>query len=412
MTTWNLTLTDENNQIARIDSAEFVKGIIQAALQKFLEAEMDEYIGAERYERSDERTGFRNGTKPRTLHLKVGTVCLRLPQARDGGFHTELFERYQRSERAFTLAIVEMWQNGVSSRKVSEITDALCGISFSKSTVSELCKSLDGQVSAWKARDLSEYACPYVFVDALYENVRKGGRVVREGVLIVTAVRSDGMREILDMAIADTESESSYNDLFSSLRRRGLFGVRLVTSDAHAGLKAAISRYFQGASWQRCQIHFMRDVLGKAPLKYREKLSADIRAVFNEADRDKAMNKAKEAADRWRDTCGRAADMIEDSIEQCLSVLAFPAEHQTHIRTNNVLERLNKEIRRRDRVIEIFPNEASMLRLIGSLLIEQSEEWISGTPYLEMGLLPGADAPVPLIEVIGHLDLASPRKAS
>lgn len=411
MTTWNLTLTDENNQSVLIDSAEFVKGIVQAALQMFLEAEMDEYIGAGYYERSDERTGFRNGTKPRTLNLKVGTIYLRLPQARDGGFHTELFKRYQRSERAFTLAIIEMWQNGVSNRKVSEITDALCGISFSKSTVSELCRELDEQVAAWKARDLSEYTYPYIFVDALYENVRVDGRIVRSGALIVSSVRKDGIREILDVAIADTESEASYNDLFSSLRKRGVAGVCLVTSDAHAGLKAAINRYFQGASWQRCQIHFMRDVLGKVSFRHREEISSDIGSIFGKADRKEAMDSAKEVAKKWRKVAPRVADMIEFDIEQCLSVLAFPEEHRIHIRTNNALERLNKEIRRRDRVIEIFPNEASMLRLISTLLIEQSEEWAGGKPYLEMGLLFSDSVSAPLIEVIGSAEHLSVKKA-
>jgi len=410
MTTWNLTLTDENNQTARIDSAEFVREIVQGALQVFLNAEMDEYIGAGYYERTDERTGLRNGTKPRTLNLKVGTIYLKLPQARDGGFHTELFERYQRSERAFTLAIIEMWQNGVSNRKVSEITDVLCGVSFSKSTVSVLCKALDEQVGAWKTRDLSGSTYPYIFVDALYENVRKGNRVIREGVLIITAIRNDGVREILDVAIADTESESSYNDLFSSLKKRGLSGVCLVTSDAHAGLKAAINRYFQGASWQRCQVHFMRDVLGKVSYKHREKLSVDVNAIFKETTRNKAMAKAKEVAGKWRGIINKTADMIEDDIEQCLSVLAFPEEHRVHIRTNNTLERLNKEIRRRDRVIEIFPNEASMLRLIGALCIEHSEEWIFAGPYLDMSLLEIDDEHV--ITAIEPIGPKKQRKAS
>jgi len=394
MADWNITLTDERNQTALVDSGEFVRGIVQDALQEFLQAEMTEHLGAGHYERTDMRTGVRNGYKPRTLNLTVGSVSLRVPQTRGSEFHTELFERYQRSERAFTLAIVDMWLNGVSSRKVADITDALCSVTFSKSTVSELCKSLDVQVDAWRSRDLSGHAYPYVFVDALYEHVRKDGKVVSEGLLVATGVRDDGIREVLDVAIADTESAASYNDLFGSLRERGVAGVRMVTSDAHSGLKAAIRRYFQGAAWQRCQVHFIRDAASKVSLKNRKELSEDIAVVFEEASKERAMVLASAVADKWRKAAPRVSAMIEDDIEQCLNALAFPEEHQERIRTNNAIERLNKEIRRRDRVVGVFPNEASALRLVCALCMEQSEEWLSSRPYLDMSLLDTDDAPI------------------
>ena len=394
MATTNAKPKSANNQVALIDTEDFIKGIVQTALQEFLEAEMTEFIGAGRYERTDERCDSRNGYKQRTLDLKVGSIWLSIPQARNGCFHTELFERYQRSERAFTLAIVEMWINGVSTRKVSGITEALSSVTFSKSTVSELCKSLDAQVDAWKARDLSAHEYPYVFVDALYEDVRKGGTVVSEGMLVVCGVRDDGKREILDAAIADTESSATYNELFCSLKERGVSGVRLVTSDAHSGLKAAIKRYFQGAAWQRCQVHFLRDATMKVSLKNRCEVSTDISSIFAIDLRDKAMQRAAEVADRWRAITPKVAAMVDEDIEQCLSVLAFPKEHQVHIRTTNPIERLNKEIRRRDRVIGIFPNEASAMRLVCTLCIEQSEEWLSSKPYLDMSLLDVDDGPV------------------
>lgn len=387
MTAWNFTLTNKHNQTVLIDSGEFVRSIVETALQEFLELERTEYLGAEPYERSEGRTGLRNGYKPRTLNLKVGCIHLRVPQTRDGGFHTELFERYQRSERAFTLAIIEMWLNGVSNRKVAEITEALSSVTFSKSTVSELCKSLDVQVDAWRSRDLSRHAYPYLFVDALYENVRAGDEVVSEGILIASGVRDDGVREILDVAVADTESAATYNDLFCSLKERGIGGVRLVTSDAHAGLKAAIKRYFQGAAWQRCQVHFMRDALGKVACKHRKELGEDISAIFDAEAKDTAMELAFAVAEKWHRLAPRVSKMVEDDIEQCLSVLAFPEEHQERIRTNNAIERLNEEIRRRDRVIRVFPNEASVLRLICTLCMEYSEEWLSSRAYLDMGLL-------------------------
>jgi len=394
MTAWNITLTNKDKQTALIDVNDFISGIVQTTLQEFLEAEMTEHIGAEPYERTDERTGQRNGYKDRELILKVGSICLRIPQARDGSFHTALFERYQRSERALTLAIIEMWLKGVSTRKVQDVTDALSSLTFSKSTVSELCKSLDAHVDEWKARDLSSHTYPYIFIDALYEDIRKAGSVVSEGVLIVVGVRDDGKREILDAAIADTESAASYNDLFSSLKERGVSGVMLVISDAHFGLKAAIKRFFQGASWQRCQVHFLRDAIGKVSSTNKEDLSSDIGSIFEETKKEDAMKRASEVAGKWRNTAPRVAKMIDEDIEQCLSVLAFPEEHQISIRTNNIMERFNEEIRRRDRVINIFPNEASALRLICAICIERSELWITGNPWLDMSLFDVDDKPV------------------
>jgi len=410
MTKSNLTLTREQEQTPLIDSKDFIKGIVQTTLQEILEAEMTEFIGAERHERTDERTGFRNGYKPRTLILKVGCIELRMPQARDGCFHTELFECYQRSERALTLAVVEMWLQGVSTRKVAAITDELSSVTFSKSTVSELCKSLDKEVSVWKSRDLSFYTYPYLFVDALYEDIRKGGSIVSTGVLIVCGVRADGKREILDVAVADTESAATYNELFSSLKERGISGVMLVTSDAHKGLKAAIKRYFQGASWQRCQVHFIRDALNKVSLKRRADLSKDIGSIFEEDKKEDAMQKAREIADKWRTVTPRVATMLDEDIEQCLNVLAFPKDHQIRLRTNNLMERLNEEIRRRDRVIGIFPNEDSVLRLIGSLCLETSESWLSRAPFLDMSLLDTDDEPV--AARIQYLQFNEERRAS
>ena len=386
----NATVKGSNPQDALIDSTDFIKEIVRSALQEFMEAEVTDYIGAEPWQRSSDRTGQRNGYKPRLLRLKVGTIELKVPKSRDGQFQTALFERFQRSERALILALMQMYQQGVSTRKVTDITEALCGASFSSSTVSDLCKALDDQVSAWKARDLSAHTYPYLFVDALYEDIRIGGVVVSSGVLIVTAVRDDGRREILEIVVANTESAATYSELFSSLIARGLSGVRLVTSDAHTGLKAAICRYFQGAAWQRCQVHFTRDVTGLVAFKHRKELSSDLSAVFARTSRSGALQKASEVAEKWRSVCVKASVLIEEDIEQCLSVLAFPSEHRRYLRTNNNLERLNEEIRRRTRVIRIFPNEASALRLIGSLCIEKSEQWTCGRRYLDTDL-PDAD---------------------
>jgi len=378
-------------QVARIDDEKFIREIVQSALQQFLEAEMTEYIGADPYERSAQRQGLRNGYKPRTLKLKVGTIELSVPQSRDGQFSTELFGRFQRSEQSFILALMQMYVSGVSTRKVTDITEALCGTSFSSSTVSSLCKGLDEQIGTWKKRDLGQCRYPYLFVDALYEHIRIAGVIVSEGVLIVSGVRADGRREILDVVVADSENEVTWADLFKDLKARGLSGVKLVVSDAHSGLKAAIDRYFQGAAWQRCQVHFMRDAAKKVAFRHRKQLLSDVASVFTETTMDAAKAKAASVADSWRDRSASVADLIDEDIEQCLSVLAFPSEHRRRLSTNNGMERLNEEIRRRTRVIRIFPDEKAAIRVIATLCIEKSEEWVTGKRYLDMSLLDKKD---------------------
>jgi putative transposase len=231
------------------DDPDFLRFIVERVIQEFLEAEMTAHLHADPYERSAARTGYRNGYKPRQLNTRVGTLTLQVPQDREGTFSTQLFARYQCSEKALVLALMEMYVEGVSTRKVRDITEVLCGTSFSKSLVSELAGQLDAELTAWRNRSLTETTYPYLSVDARYEHVRQDGRIVSQGVLIVTGVRGDGHREILAVAVADTESEATYQQLFRDLMARGLRGVRLVTSDAHTGLKAAIDRHFQGASW-------------------------------------------------------------------------------------------------------------------------------------------------------------------
>ena len=257
----------------------FLRGLVQSAVQAILDAEMAAHLGAGRYERSAGRTGYRNGSKPRTLHTRVGTLELRVPQDREGTFSTELFARYQRTEQALVTTLMEMYLQGVSTRKVAEITEQLCGTSFSKSQVSALTGRLDAELAAWRERPLS-VAYPYLAVDARYEHVRVDGRVVSQGVLIVAGVRADGHREILAVEVADTESEATYQELFRRLKARGVRGVEIVTSDDHAGLRSAIARHFQGASWQRCQVHFARNVQGRVGAKHRARLGADLRGIF------------------------------------------------------------------------------------------------------------------------------------
>jgi putative transposase len=256
-----------------LDNPGFLREIVERVVQQLLEAEMTEHIGAASCERTENRTGQRNGYKPRILRTRVGTLNLLVPQDREGTFSTRLFSRYQRNEKALVLALMQMYVEGVSTRKVKEVTEELCGTSFSKkSLLSKLAGDLDAELEAWRNRRLEARAYPYLFVDARYEKVRVDRRIVSQGVLIVSGVRDDGMREILAVEVADTESEATYQELFRALKRRGLSGVELVVSDEHKGLKAAITRHFQGASWQRCQVHYARNLLGMVPFAKRKEL--------------------------------------------------------------------------------------------------------------------------------------------
>ena len=319
----------------------------------------------------------------------MGTLNLAVPQYRQGTFSTRLFARYQRNEKALCLALMEMYVEGVSTRKVKEITEELCGTSFSKSLVSSLAGRLDAELEAWRNRRLEADAYPYLFVDARYEKARVDGRVVSQGVLVVSAVRApDGLREILAVEVADTESEATYHELFRSLKGRGLRGVELVVSDEHAGLKAAAERHFQGASHQRCQVHYARNLLGMVGHAKRKELASDVRAVFAAPALEPALKIACSVAEKWRQKGSpKVSEHLEEHIEECLSCLAFPESHRRRIRTTNGLERLNQEIKRRTRVVRIFPNPEACLRLVTALAVEQSEEWVTGRRYLDMGEL-------------------------
>ena len=368
-----------------LDDPGFLKEIVERVVQELLEAEMSEHIGAAPYERSAARTGQRNGYKPRTLRTRVGTLNLLVPQDREGTFSTGLFARYQRNEKALVLALMEMYVEGVSTRKVKDITEELCGTSFSKSVVSNLAGSLDAELRAWRSRPLEAAAYPYVFVDARYEKARVDGRVASQGVLVVSGVRDDGFREILGVEVSDTESEATYQELFRSLKRRGLSGVELVVSDDHEGLKSAISRHFQGASHQRCQVHYARNLLGMVGVAKRKELATDLRAIFAAPAREQALQIASSVSEKWREKGNeKVACHVEEHIEGCLACLAFPESHHRHIRTTNGLERFNQELKRRTRVVRIFPNREACLRLVSALAVEQSEEWLTGRRYLDM----------------------------
>ena len=371
-------------QAVLLDDPAFLRGIVERALQAVLEEEMTAPLGATRYERAEGRSGYRNGHKPRTLTTRVGTIELRVPQDRDGTFSTELFARYQRSEQALVATLMEMDVQGVSTRKVAAITEELCGTNVSKSQVSALVGRLDPELKAWRERPLTGAASPSLGVDARYEHARVDGRVVSLGVLVVAGVRADGRRELLAIEEADTESEATYHDLFKRLKARGLRGVELVTSDDHQGLKAAVERHFQGASWQRCQVHFARNLRGMVGAKHRARLGEDLRGVFGAASAAQARAAARACAQSWRASHPAVAAKLEEELEDGLACDEFPAAHRPRLRTTNGLERLNQELKRRTRVVRIFPNREALLRLVTALAMEQSDEWVGGRRYLDL----------------------------
>ena len=273
---------------------------------------------------------------------------------------------------------------GVSTRKVTQITEARCGTGFSKSQVSALAGRLDTVLAAWRSRLLTAARYPYLAVDARYEHARVDGRVVTLGVLVVAGVRDDGRREVLAVEEADTESAATYHELFSRLRDRGLRGVELITSDDHRGLTAAIARHFQGTSWPRCQVHFARNLVGLVGATHRGRLGEELRSIFGAASASQARAAAHAAAQTWQASHPQVAAKLETELEDCLACYAFPPAHRPRIRTTNGLERFNQELKRRTRVVRIFPNRAALLRLVTALAMEQSEEWVSGRRYLDL----------------------------
>lgn len=365
-----------------LGSQDGLAKLVEAVLNQILEAQVSEALGAERHERNEDRAGYRNGYRPRTLYTRVGPVTLQVPQTRDGSFSTDIFKRYQRSEQAFVLALMEMVVQGVSTRKVSAITEELCGASFSKSTVSALCAGLDARVRTFNERRL-DADFPFVLVDALFIQSRQEDRVLMRTVLIVSGVRSDGVREILGVRIGDSESYTTWDETFRWLRGRGLKGVAFVISDQHGGLREAVGKHFHNATWQRCQVHLMRNVLGSCGSKVRGDVAAAAKLVFQAVDLPEARRRLAEFGERFAKTAPKAVECLEGGFDDAMAVMSLPDKYRRRLRTTNMQERLNEEVRRRERVIRIFPNDESALRLIGALLAEKNETWLERR-YLDM----------------------------
>jgi len=364
------------------DGDEGMRRLLETVVRRVMDEELTAFLGAESYERTGDRQGYRNGYKPRQLKTRVGTLELVVPKDREGRFQTELFERYQRSEKALVAAVAEMYVQGVSTRKVKKVTEMLCGLDISRTQVAEMVKNLDAENKAWRTRRL-EKVYPYLVVDARYEKVRRGPHVVSCGVLIVVGIASDGYREILGTYTANTESETTWSEVFADLKERGLRGVRFVVSDDHKGLRQAIDRQFQGTLWQRCQVHFLRNALGYVSKKDRKWVVDLMRAITNAATAEEARNHLQAAIAALSERYPKAATLLDEHGEEMLAVYQLPEPHRKKMRTTNMLERENQELKRRTRVVRIFPGEGSCLRLVTALAIETSEEW-QDRRYLDM----------------------------
>lgn len=368
------------------EQSDFLRPLVQEVVQQVLEAEMDEALGAEKGERTPSRQGYRSGYYGRTLITRVGKLELRVPQDRQGRFRTEVFERYQRSEKALVGALTEMYVQGVSTRKVKAITEELCGHEVSASTISRLNEKLDDELDRFANRPLSE-PYPYVVLDARYERVRENGVISSRAVMIAIGIDWEGRRNILAVELANRESITSWRDFCLTLKGRGLQGVQLVISDDHPGLRKAIAEIFTEAAWQRCYVHFLRNALDYLPKKADNDCLTELRWIYDRRNIEEARQDLAAWLKKWAGRYAKLCDWVESNIEETLTFYRLPRQHHKNLKSTNLLERLNEEIKRRTLVVRIFPNVDACLRLIRALAVEMHENWIEATRYLNMEYL-------------------------
>ena len=364
-----------------------LRRVLEAVIQAAMGAEVRTHLGgAGRHERSERRRGHRNGSKRRRLNTRVGELELSVPQVRGcEPYHPSMFSRWQRSERALLVACGEMYFQGVSTRNVRQVLETMCVGEVSAATVSRVAQELDEKLSSFRSRRLDATAWSYLMIDARYEKVRVDGRVISQAVLVVVGFTAEGRREVLDWRVGDSESEPHWGEVFRSLKDRGLSGVELVVSDAHGGIRAALQRHFQGAAWQRCRVHYKREMRRKVSYKRIKELMADLAVVFASGERAECLRRGMEMAAKWEKGCPAVAAMLADGLEDCLTVLSFPEHHRRRLTSTNLLENLMKRLKKRTKVVGIFPNRAACDRLIGAQLMEVHEDWqTERTAYFNM----------------------------
>jgi putative transposase len=365
------------------EDGDLLKTIIEQTVQQVLEAEMEEALQAGKGERSEQRLGYRSGYYNRTLVTRVGKIELRVPQDRQGRFRTEVFERYQRSEKALVAAMLEMYVQGVSTRKVKSITEELCGHEFSSSSVSRVVKTLDEELEKFAQRRLEE-PYPYLILDARYEKVREDGAVRSQAVLVAIGINWEGRRNVLAVELAHRESTSSWRELLVSLRQRSLQGVEFVVSDDHAGLRRAIQEVLPEAVWQRCYVHFLRNALDYLPRKADDDCLQELRWIYDRRDAQEARRDLTAWLLKWGKRYAKLCAWVEENIEETFSFYRLPRQHHKNLKSTNMLERLMEELKRRTLVVRIFPNAAACLRLVRALAVEIHENWIEAMQYLNM----------------------------
>lgn len=373
----------DNNAAASMlgDSTDALRNVFSGALNALMQQEIAARINAGAYERSDGRQDYRNGTRERRFDTRVGTLDLEIPRLRDGSYMPSFLTHFQRCEAALVSLVQEAYINGVSTRKIEKLVEAMGIRSLSKSQVSELNKKLDELVTEFRERALTANY-PYLMFDAIYEKIRFEGRSQSHAVVVAYGVTDQGSRELIGLEIVDTESCESWSWFFRKLLERGLKGVKLVISDAHAGLKKAISEVLLGASWQRCKVHFMRNILAAVPKTQKEAVGADLKPLFHQSSRAAAMMIVDQLIAKYGDRHSRAMQILLDGVEDALTYLDFPSEHAAKISSSNPIERINREIRRRTRVVGVFPSAASAMRLIGMVLLEQTSDWEAQRGYM------------------------------
>ncbi len=375
----NLTLTHEEVlQVLTGDRDAAMKFLLERILNEIMKAESEEQLGAEKHERTEERQDYRNGTRERELNTRIGTLTLNVPRHRNEPFHTMVFENYQRSEASLIATMVQMVIMGVSSRKVEKVVTTLCGTSFSKSTVSELCKRLDKDVDQFKNRPLDFYEAPFLMLDATYFKVREDHRVRSKAFLIALAFKPDGKREVVGFDVFDEEENYSWQTFLCGLKERGLTDVRMVISDAHKAIRPAVANVYPEAAWQRCQVHFRRNILSITPNKYKEALAIELQRMFSASTTEKARKVKEEIVAEYEGVAEQAMKILEAGFEDSMTVNDLPKYLKEKIKTTNLLERLNRELKRRSDVIQVFPNPASVLRLMGAVTIEVNNTYSTG----------------------------------
>ena len=370
----NITLNQEEIlSLLKENSGDAFKKLLQDSLNAVLKAESKEQLKAEPYERTEERTDSRNGTRERSLTTRIGTILLTVPRHRYEPFKSMIFDNYSRSEAALISAMAEMVVNGVSTRKVTLVTEQLCGKSISKSSVSDLCKDLDKAVKEFKERSLTgEY--PFLIVDATYFKVRENHRVISKALMIALAINEKGRREVVGFELYNCENKDNWYDFFMRLQARGLSGLKMITSDAHEGILHGIRRVYPDVPWQRCQFHFTRNIVDKAPKTYQVGLRVELNAMFQSSSIVDARKKRDAILKEYADVAPKAVECLDLGFESAMTVYCFPESVRRLVRTSNYIERLNKELKRRSNAIGVFPNGDSVIRLMGTLLIENHEK--------------------------------------